>query len=167
MEGGGDLLGTDGLFCGPGWEETRVNQWRLDCCLLLPERSWYCCWLGFLAFLNQWRLIRGQTRNSGKASMGPLHQQRGVKTSDTFPCSFPEEGWAGSSYRVRVGVCPGVGSERCLRWLAHPWGGVELQGSCAVPCFCSWLFRSGSWVLGLFVSCCPEFVPSSQVHGYF
>ena len=164
MEGGGDLLVTDGLFRGPGWEEAQGNQWRLDCCLLLPERSWYCYWLGFLAFLNQWRLIRGQTRNSGMASLGPLQQQRGVKTSDTFPCSFPEEGWAGSSQ-------PGEGRGVSWAWVREvaglPLRWCWVQGSCAVPCFCSWLFRSGSWVFGLFVSCCPEFVPSAHVHGYF
>ena len=135
MEGEGDLLVTDGLFRGPGWEEAQGSQWRLDCCLLLPERSWYCYWQGFLALLNQWRLIRSQTRNSGKASLGPLQQQRGVETSNTLPCSFPEEGWAGSSYGVRVGVCPGVGSEVWLKWLAHPWGGVECRGRSQYPVF--------------------------------
>ena len=135
MKGGEDLLVTDWLFRRPGWEEARGSQWRLDCCLLLPERSWYCYWPGFLALLNRWRLMRGQTRNSGKASLGPLQQQRGVKTSNTLPCSFPAEGWAGSSYGVKVGVCPGVEPGGWLRWLAHPWGGVECRGHSQYPVF--------------------------------
>ena len=35
------------------------------------------------------------------------------------------------------------------------------------PCFCSWLFRSDSWVFGLFVSCYPQYVPTSQAQSYF
>ena len=39
------------------------------------------------------------------------------------------------------------------------------------PCFCSELLRSGSCTFGgggdLFVSCCPEFVPTEHAHSYF
>ena len=35
------------------------------------------------------------------------------------------------------------------------------------PCFCSWLFRSDSWVFGLFVSCYPQYVPTAQAQSYF
>ena len=43
-----------------------------------------------LAFPNQPKLIRGQTRNSGKALLGPLLQQWGVRTNNRFPCSLGE-----------------------------------------------------------------------------
>ena len=89
--------------------------------------------------------------------LGPLLPQERVKTSNMFPCSLPERGWAGSLYGVRIGVCPGVRPEGCLRCFAHPFDGVEVQGVCAAPCFCSWhrvfrsrLFRSGSWVFWSF-----------------
>ena len=35
------------------------------------------------------------------------------------------------------------------------------------PCFCSWLLRSGSWVFGLFVSCCPWFALTVQGAGSY
>ena len=38
-----------------------------------------------LAFPNQQKLTRGQTRNSGKALLGSLLQQRRVGTSNRFP----------------------------------------------------------------------------------
>ena len=49
--------------------------------ILLPTRV--------LSLLNQQKLIRGQTGNSGKALLGPLLQQEGAKTSNRFPCSLP------------------------------------------------------------------------------
>ena len=41
-------------------------------------------------------------------------------------------------------VCPGVVAEGWLRWFARLLGGVVCRGACAVPCFCSRLFKSAS-----------------------
>lgn len=46
--------------------------------LLLPTRVF--------VLLNQWKLIRNQTRNSGKALLGALLQQGEVRTSIRFSC---------------------------------------------------------------------------------
>ena len=52
---------------------------------------------------------------------------------------------------VREGAGPGVGPEAGLRWLAHPFGGGVCRGHAQYPafapnpCFCSQLFRGGSW----------------------
>ena len=35
---------------------------------------------------------------------------------------------AGSLYGEGVGMCLGIGTERLLRWFAHPLGGVESRG---------------------------------------
>ena len=99
--------------------------------------------------------------SSGTLSMARLYwgshySRRGMKTSNSFPCSLPEVGQAGSLYRVRVtgmskyqargmaeGVCP-----------APRWHFV--QGAWAVPCFCSWhpVFALGfsEMAIGFFVS---------------
>ena len=74
-----------------------------------------------LALLSQKKLMRGPRGNSGKAVLGLLLQQGGVRTSNRFPCSlFHKVGRAVSLGRVRVGVCPGVRQEGWLRWFAHP-----------------------------------------------
>ena len=74
------------------------------------------------------KLIRGQTRNSGKALLGPLLQQEGMKTSNRFPHSLHKGGGADSLYGVRVGARVGLGPEvmpeEWLRWSAHPFGGA-------------------------------------------
>ena len=45
-------------------------------------------------------------------------------------------GWgAGTLYGVRVGVCPGVGSEAWLRWFAHPLGGGVCRGHARYAAF--------------------------------
>ena len=105
------------------------------------------------------KLIRGQARNSGNALLGSLLQQEGAKTNNSFFCLLPEWGQAGSSYEV----CPGVSPEGWLRWFAHSFGGGECRGHAQyssftpnVLLFCSQLFRNGSWVFGLFISCGPR-----------
>ena len=98
--------------------------------------------LRFLAFLID--------RNSGNALLGPLLQQECTRTN-MFPCSLAEWG-ALVAYGVRVRAGLGVPPKGWLRWLAHPFGGVESRGHVEVHCFCSQhpvfcsrLFRSGSW----------------------
>ena len=89
-----------------------------------------------LNLCNQSKLIRGRTRNSGKALLGPLFQQRGVRTSNVFPCSVPKGGGrAGSLCGVRVGVYPEVRLEGWRRWSAPPFGGVESRGHVQDPAF--------------------------------
>ena len=111
--------------------------------------------------LNPQKLIRSQTRNSGNALLGSLLQQEGAKTNNSFFCLLPEWGQAGSSYEV----CPGVSPEGWLRWFAHSFGGDECRGHAQyssftpnVLLFCSQLFRNGSWVFGLFISCGPRYI---------
>ena len=97
--------------------------------------------------------------SSGTLSMARLYwgshySRRGMKTSNSFPCSLPEVGQAGSLYRVRV-TCVQVSGQR------DGWGGLPsprwyfVQGAWAVPCFCSWhpVFALGSseMAIGFFV----------------
>ena len=77
-----------------------------------------------LELCNQYKLIRGQRRNLGKALLGFVLQLRGGKTSNSFLCWLPAEEAAGSLCGKRAGVCPGVGVEGSLRWSAHPLGGT-------------------------------------------
>ena len=102
--------------------------------------------------------MRGQIRNSGRAFWGLL----------------------AAAWKVRTGslLCPWGGMSAFLMWgqgggLTGAWaGGVAqvvcpplwwscVQGACAIPCFCSGLFKSGSWVLGSLFVTCPEFAPYS------
>ena len=76
-------------------------------------------------------------------------------------------GGACSLYGVKVGVCPrgqagGVAQVVCppLRWWC-------VQGACAVPCLCSRIFKSGSWVFWSLCIFCPEFAPTLHACSYF
>ena len=98
---------------------------------------------------------------SGKALLGLLLQQRGQKTNSSFPCSL-----AHSPSGKRVGVArfflicgEGMGVSRAggLAEVAPPValsvGGIpSTQLLLPTSCFCSRLFKSGSWDFGLFVS---------------
>ena len=99
--------------------------------------------------------------SSGTLSMARLYwgshySRRGMKTSNSFPCSLPEVGQAGSLYRVRV-TCVQVSGQR------DGWGGLPsprwyfVQGGMSsalflllTSCFCSGLFRNGNWVFCFF-----------------
>ena len=54
-----------------------------------------------LDFLNQWKMIRGQTRNSGKAFLGFLLNAK--QQIPLLACSRRRRGWAGSLYGVKEG----------------------------------------------------------------
>ena len=70
-------------------------------------------------------------------------------------------GLACSLYGVRVEVCSEVKPESSpLRW-------CSVQRACAVPCFFSRLFRSGSWVFWSLCIFCPAFAPTAHAHSYF
>ena len=85
------------------------------------------CYQGF--FLNQWKLIRGQTKNSAKIYWGPCCSRRKQEQVNSFPCSLPEPGQqVGSLHRMKGEVYPGVGPDRWLRWFAHPLSGVVFKG---------------------------------------
>ena len=66
-----------------------------------------------LGLLYQQKLIRDQTRNSGKALLGPLLQQgeREQATGSLARFLGVGVGAAGSLYGGEVVVCPGVGPE--------------------------------------------------------
>ena len=90
-------------------------------------------------------------RNSDRGLLGPLLQYGGAITKNGFPCSLalrgeellPYMGW-GQGYVQGLGWRDGLGG-------LSPFSVVCVQGACAVSCFCSQVFRSGSWVFGL---CC-------------
>lgn len=65
------------------------------------------------------------------------------QATDSLACSLPEGRWTCSPYGVRVGVCSGAGPEGWLKWFA---GGGHAQYPAFTPCFCSTLFKRGSWV---------------------
>ena len=96
-----------------------------------------------------------------------------MKTSNRFPCLLLERGQAHSLYGVKVGVHPGAGLDRWLRWFPHLFVMLVL-GACAVPdlllrpVFGSWLFRNGSsFLFCLSVSIGPEFAPTVPECSYF
>ena len=70
---------------------------------LLPTRV--------VGLFHQQKLIRKQTRSSGKALLGPLLKQRGVRTGNSFPCLLPEKKptfyYLGVQSRVVVISCRG------------------------------------------------------------
>ena len=91
----------------------------------------------FLGLLNQWELIRVQTRNLGNL-LGPCCSSGDrEQITDSLASSFPEGTWACSSYGVKVGVSTGW-PKVWLRWCC-------VQGACIIPCVCSRLFKNGSW----------------------
>ena len=78
--------------------------------------------------------------------------------------------WGGVSWLlpwVRGGVDPGIWSEGWLRWSAHPLCWCCVQGACTVPCFCSRLSRSGSWVLFSLSESCPQLAPTTHAQLFF
>ena len=127
---------------------------------------------GFLAFLNKQKLTRGQTRNSGKALLGPLLQQWGARTSYRFPCSLaPLVGgkWAGSLYGVSIGGVQGSGQRGGLSVLSTPL--VVLSAGSVLstllllwtPCF--FAPRSSEMTVGRFFVLFVSFVHNlSQLH---
>ena len=57
---------------------------------------------------------RSHTRNSGKALLGPMLPQRGNENKQQVPFLghlLPNKGVANFLYGVRVGMCPGIGTE--------------------------------------------------------
>ena len=103
--------------------------------------------------------------------LGPLLQQEGARMN-MFPWSLAEWGEL-VPYGVRVEAGLGVPPKGRLRWLAHPFGGVECRGHVEVLCscsqhpvFCSRLFRSGGWSFCssciLFSIICPN-CPCTQL----
>ena len=113
-------------------------------------------------------MIRGQTRNSDKALLGPLTQQW-ARICNGFPCScshspngdelVPYIGW--EQRCVQVSRCPdvqGSGQWDDLGGLPTPLV-VFNAGAYPVPHFCSWHFRSGSWAFWSFYilsTICPN-----------
>ena len=85
-----------------------------------------------------------------------------MKISNKFPCFLPTWERAGSLHLVRVGVGPGVGPERRLRWLTHPLGDVYRE-HVEDPAFAPGSLGVAVVFFGLFVSCCPQFAPVHKV----
>ena len=128
----------------------------------------------FLAFLNQKELIRDQARNTGKALLGPLLQQQGIRTNNRFPCLLTS--WVGASLFLSRGEGRHMSRglvEGWLRYFACPLGGGVCRGYAQFSCFCSWpsAFAPGSskvafGFFGLFISFVRNFaltVPCTQL----
>lgn len=103
--------------------------------------------------LKQYKLTRGQGRNSGRAFLGLLLQPKNKKQ---MPLLAPQAGGqAGPLSGVRVGVNRWVGSEGWLRWSADPLA-VLVLGPCSVPC-CFWHCRRGgpalAFLYAVFILC--------------
>ena len=137
----------------------------------------------FLFILMKWGSCLTQSieidqkpdKKFGQGFIGSLTAAEGDENKHQVPLPAPHGGgWASSSsYGVSIGVCPGV----------RPEGGLSGLPTCLVmfragdmsntlffpltPCFCSWLFRSDSWVFGLFESCYLQYVPTAQAQSYF
>lgn len=82
---------------------------------------------------------------SGEALLGSLLQQERVRTNNRIPCfaySLSREG-ACTLDGAGVGVCPRVNQKGWLGVVWPPLWRGWVQGTCSVPCFCSWFFRSG------------------------
>ena len=82
---------------------------------------------------------------AGKSLLEVVLQQEGARTSNRCLTHSPT-GQAGLLKRVKVGADFGSGWRGGLGGLPTPWWGC-VQESYTAPCFCSWLIRSGSWVL--------------------
>ena len=105
------------------------------------SRDTTCYWPGFLASLINRKLTRDQTRNSGKALLGPLLQQgEREQATGSLACSFSLSG--GTSLFLILGEGRGVSRNRLEGWLRWYW----VQGAHAVPCFLLWALQK--WQLG-------------------
>ena len=125
-----------------------------------------------LGLLNQQKLIGGQASNSGKALLGPLLQQEGAKTSNSFPCSLPEGQRAGSLYAVRCGSWGQAGG--VAQVFCPPLWWCCVQGACTEPCFSPdtllLLPALQKWHLSFFFSVFLYLVhnlPQLRMHSYF
>ena len=131
---------------------------------------WY--WPGFLAFLNQWKLTGGQTRNSGiRLYLGFCAGCRSEWKQITRSVAHLLPKWGTSLFLVwgeGRGVFSGGG---WLRWFCPPfrwcwvqWGHAQYLLFLVTPRFCSWLFRNGIFffLFAFFVSFGPKF--ASNVH---
>ena len=94
-----------------------------------------------LGFIHQQKLIRGQTRNSGKALLGAA----GNENNSQVPLLSPLVGGKLLPYG-RLGQRCGLGG------LPTPLVVLNAGIMHGSTWFCSSLLRSGSWIFGLFVS---------------
>ena len=86
-----------------------IDGWMMD--MILTQGSWPP---------KQWKLTRGQTRNSGEASLGPLLQnEEQEQRTGSLVCS-PGRGYACSLCGIKGVVCPGVKLEGGLGGLPTP-----------------------------------------------
>ena len=101
--------------------------------------------------LPYYRLIRSQRRNPGKPSLGPSLQQRGVKTSNSFPRSLPPGGRMKPAPSIRGG--PGSGQRGVGQGLPTCSCDVGCRAHAQCPVFSSQhlVFAPGSSKVAVFL----------------
>ena len=124
-------------FIPPFSSQTSTLRLRVTFLIALLHCLWY--WPRFLAFPNQYKLIRGQTKNAGKALLGPTSAAGGSEKKQQLPMLAPKSGRACSSHAQPEGW---------LRRFAHPLGGVLCRGHPQSPAF---LLALQKWQLGFLV----------------
>ena len=121
---------------------------------LLPTRV--------LGLLNQQKLIRGQTRNSGKTLLGPLLQQS--RGEQIILLAYSPKGGAVFPYREQGQECvQGLVRRGGLGGLPIAVVVLSAGGMCSTlpllptPCLCSQISRRGSWSFCILLSIiCPN-----------
>ena len=114
--------------------------------------------------------MRGQIRNSGRAFWGLVPAAWEVRTGSLLSL---QGGVSAFLTWGQGGVLTGAWLEAWARWCAHPFGGGVCRGPAQylafAPdlCFCSGLFRSGSWVFWSLCIFCPEFAPTVRACSQF
>ena len=134
-----------------------------------PGAASACYWPGFLASLinRNWQDARHKIQ--AKFYWG-FCCRGGSKNRSKFILSFSPWLGVGSWFSTRGGG-RGFRPEEWLRGFAHPFHGVVLGGwgwgVWPVPCFCSRLFRGGSWAFWSFHILLPMICPNLHACSYF
>ena len=122
---------------------------------------------GFLASFNQQKLIRGQTRNSGKALQGPLLQWRGARGTRTN--RSPRGASLFLTQDEGRGVTRGQAGGGMAQVVCPPlnqWCFVQ-GNALQQAAFAPGSFKCGDWVFGSLCILCPEFTLIVHAHSYF
>ena len=167
-----------GLFCRDCWERY-VCSFPLG----LSLRGWGCahpCYsLPTAVYIWEWsRYDTDQGSWPSPINRNWLGARPDIQARLWDPCcrsgeqeqatgSLLDPSWVGPSLFLVWGdirVCPRVRLEWSVGGLPTPSG---IQGTCAVHCFCSWLFRIGCWVFFFFFVSFVQDLPQLHACSYF